>query len=103
MRKLTYVWVDLMAWHTDPYMGEGRHSHTWRVFAYFEAEPFRDGRSLRASLSIILSTWQGQDLPRELWAAEDLAAAILQAHGNADCIGIRIERTEGFGAEAWKT
>ncbi len=102
MRRLTYVWADLTAWHTDPIMGEGRHSHTWRVTAFFNAEPFRDGRSLKASLSLILAAWEGQDLPPELWAAEDLAAAVLQLHGNADCIGVRIEREEGFGAEAWK-
>ena len=100
MKRRIWVSVDLQAWHTDPILGEGRHEHTWIVKAWFAADPFRDQRSLRASLSAILDAWQGRDLPPELWAAEDLAAAILQAHGNADCIGVTIERP-GFGAEAW--
>lgn len=103
MTDLTYVWADLTAWHTDPHLGEGRHQHTWRVTAYFNSAPFRDGRSLKASLCLILAPWDGADLPPELWASEDLAAAVLaaavlQLHGNADCIGVRVEREEGFGA-----
>lgn len=100
-RALTYVWADLTAWHTDTLMDEGRHQHTWRVTAYFNAMPFKDGRSLKVSLKSILATWEGGDLPPNLWAAEDLAEAILHLHGNGDCIGVRIEREEGFGAEAW--
>lgn len=100
-RALSYVWADLTAWHTDPHMSEGRHSHTWRVWAYFRSEPFRDGRPLKAALETILGTWQGKDLPPGLWSAEELAAAVLHLLGNGDCCGVRIERAEGFGVELW--
>lgn len=100
-RTLTYVRADLTAWHTDPIMDEGRHLHTWRVRAYFDGSKFKDGRSLRASLMTILSAWQDKDLPQSLWAGEDLAAAIMHLHGNSDCIGVTVEREEGFGAEVW--
>lgn len=100
MRR-TAVTEDLRAFHTDPHMGEGRHAHVWHVTAVFDGAVVRDARSLKGSLRLILDAWEGRDLPPDLWAAEDLAAAILQCHGNADCIGVTISRDEGFGAEAW--
>lgn len=102
--NLSYVWVDLTAWHTDPNpdptINEGRHQHTWRVTASFDAAVPRDARSMKASLALILGPWQGRDLPADLWRGEDLARAVLQLHGNADCVGVRVERAEGFGATA---
>lgn len=100
MRVLTAVSVDLTAFHTDPYMGEGRHEHTWAVEAVFEGEPFRDARALRTALSNLLSVYQGRDLPHELWAAEDIAKFVLSALGTGDPIGCIVTRP-GFRAEAW--
>lgn len=100
MTDLIYVWADLNAFHTDERPGplnEGRHGHTWRVFTYFRMGPFRDQDSLKASLGALLVEWEGKDLP--CWSAEDLARIVFQAHGNADCCGVRIERAEGFGVK----
>lgn len=99
MTDVSYVFEYLHAWHTDPHLGEGRHDHRWKVIAYFPIEPWRDGRSLKTSLRQILDVWEGRDLPPELWSAEQLARAILQAHGNADCCGVQIDRREGFGVK----
>lgn len=97
-----FVHETLTAWHTDPLGSEGRHSHTWKVTAYFRAEPFRDKRALKASLRMILDAWEGRDLPSALWADEAIALAVLQLHGNADCIGVTVDR-EGFGGvEFWR-
>jgi hypothetical protein len=41
-KRLSYVFADLTAWHTDPIMDEGRHQHTWRVTAFYNATPFRE-------------------------------------------------------------
>ena len=98
MIDMDWVWEDLTAWHTDPFMGEGRHQHTWRVTAFFAADPPRDARSMKASLRLILDAWEGRDLPPELWSGRALARAVWQCHGNADCIGVKVERVEGFGA-----
>lgn len=103
MPDLNYVWDHLRAFHTDPYMDEGRHTHTWKVIVFTSAKPFRDGRSIRASLRTILDVWEGKDLPPELWSDHDLACYVLAStiwriHGNADCCGVRVEREEGFGA-----
>lgn len=100
-RARTLVTEPLRAFHTDPIMDEGRHEHVWHVTAVFDGASFRDARSLKGSLRTILDAWEGKDLPAELWSAEALAAAVLQLHGNADCIGVKINRSEGFGAEVW--
>jgi hypothetical protein len=97
--SLSGVFVDLHAFHTDPIMGEGRHAHVWRVTAYYPARPWRDKRSPKAALTEVLGVWQGQDLPTDLWADEALAGAVARLMAN--CVGVRVERAEGFVAEVW--
>lgn len=100
-RRFITVSAELHAFHTDPILKEGRHDHHWKVTAFFKADPFRDARSLKASLEGLLAGFQGKDLPAELWATENLAEAIARLHGNADCQGVRMERGDGSGAEVW--
>jgi hypothetical protein len=95
------VSAELRAYHTDLVLDEGRHEHCWKVTLFFKADPFRDARSLRASLAQVLEGFQGKDLPDALWRTEDLAEAIARLHGNADCQGARLERPDGCGAEVW--
>jgi hypothetical protein len=104
MRDLSWATEPLTAWHTDPHMGEGRHQHTWLVSAFWPSKPLRDGRSIKASLRAILDIWEGADLPPELWASEDLAAAVLQLHGNGLVCGVKVERPGfgGCGAGEWR-
>lgn len=101
MKLRTLIDVDLTAFHTDPHMDEGRHAHTWNVQAVFEGAPFRDGRALRGALAHLLSGFQGNDLPEELWSGEALAAFVLNTLGTGDPIGC-IVRRPGFQAEAWR-
>lgn len=100
MTDLAYASELLTAWHTDPCMDEGRHQHTWKVTAYFAAEPFQDGRSIKASLRRILDVWDGSDLPPELWSDYAIARTVLHLHGNADVCGVQVDRVEGHGAKA---
>lgn len=100
-RVSTSVDVDLRAFHTDPHMGEGRHEHVWNVRVYWDASgPFRDARRFRAALEQWLSPYQGNDLPPQWWAAEDLARAVLTL-GTGDPIGCVVTRP-GYRAEAWR-
>ena len=39
------VTASMTARHTDPYMDEGTHQHTWNVTAFYPAEPFQIGRA----------------------------------------------------------
>lgn len=98
MASLTYVWADLTAFHTDPIGEEGHHAHTWRVIVYFRSKPLRDGRLLKAALVEVLAPYEGKDLPAAWWAAEDLAFGVFQLLAEQRCVGVRIEREEGFGA-----
>jgi len=100
---LSWATESLTAWHTDPIMDEGRHSHCWQITVFWPLEPWRDERSVRSSLRRILEVWEGRDLPPELWSSEALAKAILQAHGNADVCGIKVERPGigGCGVGLW--
>lgn len=100
MKVRTLVDVDLTAFHTDPYMGEGRHEHTWNVQLVFEGEPLRDARALREALQVFLRPMQGADLPPNLWDAEALARRCMLL-GTGDPIGC-IVRRPGFQAEAWR-
>jgi len=98
-----WVSADLTAWHTDPFMSEGRHSHTWVVTVFWPVTPWRDGRVMRQALSTILAAWEGRDLPPELWSQESLAATILALMGNGDVRGVRVERADfPSGCELWR-
>lgn len=91
---LSGVSVSLSAWHTDTAMDEGRHHHIWHVTAWWRAVPRRDARVLHQMLKGVLSVWEGGDLPAELWAAEDLATAIMRLV--PECVGVDISRAEGY-------
>jgi len=88
---LTGVSADLVASHEDPLGLEGEHEHTWRVTAWWPAEPLRDGRALRASLTLLLGTLP-KVLPQDLWSAEAIAKHVMVLVG---CVGCDIDR-EGF-------
>ena len=100
MRDLSWATEKFTAFHTDPSNdpanNEGRHQHTWKVRVFWASEPFRDLRSIRASLRRILDTLEGSDLPAELWSSEKIARMILQCHGNADVCGVKVKR-KGIG------
>lgn len=99
MSGLVGVGASFTALHTDPHMDEGTHEHTWHVIAWYPAKPFRDARSMKGALVTVLATFEGTTLPAELWAAEDLAAALLRLLAN--CIGVDVSRpAEGFYAQA---
>jgi hypothetical protein len=100
MRVRASVDVDLRAFHTDPHMHEGRHEHVWNVRLVYDGEPFRDARCFRAALTQFLAPYQGNDLPEEWWAAEELAKAVL-CIGTGDPIGCIVSR-DGFSADVWK-
>lgn len=100
MRVLTCVDVDLRAFHTDPYLDEGRHEHVWNVQAVFDGTKFADARALRTALANLLSVYQGKDLPPELWSGEDIARMVVSVLGTSDPIGCVVTRP-GFQAEAW--
>ena len=101
MRSRIWVEADLEAFHVDPVLDEGRHSHRWRVRVYYDAKPFKDGRALAAGLRETLAPWQGQDLPASCWATEDLAEVILRMLGVGQPIGIELSRDDGPGADVW--
>lgn len=93
MRAITGVSEALTASHRDQVMGEGLHAHTWTVTAWFPGEPLRDGRVLKVALREVLDALPSV-LPDQLWSGEALAqhvAAILP-----DCIGVDVDRPEGF-------
>lgn len=96
------VTASMTALHTDPYMDEGTHQHTWVVTAFYAAEPFRDGRAIKAQLTAILANFPGKDglLPAELWSQEDIAKTLLRLM-SGNIVGIRITRAEGFETWAW--
>ncbi|UPT53183.1 hypothetical protein [Synechococcus phage Yong-M4-211] len=96
----TSVDVDLRAFHTDPHMDEGRHEHVWNVRAVFDGAKFADARALRLALANLLSAYQGQDLPPELWSGESIAQMVVNVLGTGDPIGCVVTRP-GFRAEAW--
>jgi hypothetical protein len=80
---------------------EGEHWHTWTVKAWWSAEPPRDGRVLQSLLKGVLAGWQGTTMPAELWSGEAMARALM---GLMDgCVGVEIDRPEGFHASvrAW--
>lgn len=99
MRVRTSAIVDLRAFHTDPFGDEGRHEHVWRIKLVANGEPFLDARALREALKAFLQPLQGSDLPRELWAAEDIARYCLLI-GTCDPIGCVVTRDE-FEVEVW--
>lgn len=100
MMVRTCVDVDLRAFHTDPYLGEGRHEHVWNVQAVFDGIKFADARALRLALANLLSVYQGADLPVEMWSGEALAQMVVDVLGTGDPIGCVVTRP-GFAAEAW--
>jgi len=95
LKAITGVTETLTARHVDPFGDEGEHEHTWHITALYAAEPFRDGRALKAGLRKLLDSFPAV-LPRELWAGEDIAKRVLLL---PECIGARVWRSEGF--EAW--
>lgn len=99
-RALSYVTEPLTAHHRDHLLQEGRHQHTWMVTAYYPSEPFRDMRSQKAALRLFLDALPdaNDDLPAELWSGEAIARAVLVL---ASCVGAKVERAEGYGAEVW--
>lgn len=99
MHSFSGVTETLTARHVDPFMGEGKHEHTWTVTAFYPSEPFRDLRSQKAALRELLAAWQGTTLPPGLWAGEDIARTVSTLLAN--CIGCRVTRAEGFEAWAW--
>lgn len=99
--RTVFVKADLRAFHTDPVGDAGRHEHVWTFKPFFPSEPFVDGREREDRLSALLASWQGTDLPPDLWAAEDLAARVLMALADDGCLGIEVDRRDGPGAEAW--
>jgi hypothetical protein len=102
MTPRVFVTDSLFAFHTDPAGQEGRHSHVWKVTAYFSAAAFVDARDLKKRLWHVLEPHRGYDLPPELWSSENMAKAFLTALG-PQCIGIVLERAaEGMGAEFWR-
>lgn len=96
-----YVKVALSAFHTDPNRDEGRHRHTWRVRACFPAKPFRDTRDLTDDLKERIAHLQGSDLPRAIWATEDLALVVLNLLGDR-CFGVELTREDGSDGDVWR-
>ena len=96
MPGLTGVSHDLTARHSDPLGLEGEHEHTWRVTAWWPAEPLRDGRALAASLRMLLDALPDM-LPPELWAGEDIARHVAVLAG---VVGVDVDRP-GFHAR-WR-
>lgn len=95
------VIAQLRAFHTDPYLDEGRHEHVWTIRLVYDASgPFRDLRAFWAALVQWLEPYQGKDLPPEWWAGRELAQAVLTI-GTGAPIGCVITRPEGFRSEVW--
>ena len=91
------------AQHTDPHMNEGTHEHTWQVTVWFPRRPFRDLRSQKCALDTVLQAFDGKTLSPELWAAEDIALAVMNSL-LVDCAGVDIDRpVEGFHAKVRKS
>lgn len=96
------ITASLTAFHTDPFMDEGLHQHTWFVTAFFLSEPFRDGRSVKAQLETVLKNLASADgeLPDTLWSQENIAKCVLKLCPAA-VIGVRVTRAEGFECWVW--
>lgn len=103
LQNISGVSAEMTAWHTDPHMDEGTHQHTWVVTAFYLAEPFRDGRMIKAQLTTILANLpkEGGLLPNDLWSQEDISKALLRLM-SGNIVGIRVVRAEGFETWAWR-
>jgi hypothetical protein len=101
--NISGVTASMTAFHTDPYMNEGTHQHTWHVTAFYPAKPFRDGRAIKAMLGKVLSVLPDENglLPDRLWSQEDIAKAVLQLM-TGSVFGVRITREEGFETWIWE-
>lgn len=101
-KNITGVSASMTAMHTDPYMDEGTHGHTWVVTVFYPAKPFRDGRAIRAQLEVALAHLPDETglLPDSLWAQEDIAAAVLKLM-TGSVFGVRVTRSEGFETWIW--
>lgn len=100
---LSWATERLTAFHTDPIMDEGRHSHEWKVSVFWPSTPFRDGRAIKVALGALLAGWQGKDLPAELWSSEALAAFVFRVFP-ANIVGASVARDDfgGCGVGEWR-
>lgn len=82
--------VEITAFHTDLHMNEGRHSHTWTVTIWRDAQSWFDLRSLReAAKAVAASLVEGDDLRPEFWSSEAIADAFLTI---ANVVRVTVDR-----------
>ncbi len=83
--------------HIDPLGLEGEHEHTWCITAWWPGEPLRDGRALKAGLTMLLDALP-ETLPGELWSGEAIARRVALLVG---VIRVEVDReAEGYHARA---
>lgn len=100
--KLSLVRADFCAAHRDAVSGQ-QHGHSWRVYAWFSAEPRRDLRVLKQTLATYcgeLDHMQLEDVLTVEICDEAIAERLGEQLRDRGCVRVRLWRpVEGIGGE----